>query len=382
MKHYLKKSILSLIVVCHVFNFALAQNDLDVAETVNYINKKFSNSPYMATNQDAWIHSVRVDYNGKIHVTTTHSNINGTANTSDISFFAKDVKFISDSTESSWETGTPRLVYNDYTNLKNLVKNLFEAREVQKAIDIENAFIPKHGKKVSANDKVCFMVVWSPESNLITNNGCPSCKDDFELPVQEATILLSYSYLDNNIVKSFIHLTQLINADKRYTQIEKLSSTGNSIPSLEELEGVTTVLRETTEPLQGTSSNIVPMEKLNSGLYNVPVIINGVLKISFVFDSGASDVSISPDVAFTLVRTGTIRESDFIGTQKYRFADGTTANSNLFLLRELKIGNKTIVNVRASISNSLDAPMLLGQSVLQEFGKFSIDNINHTLTIE
>ena len=128
--------------------------------------------------------------------------------------------------------------------------------------------------------------------------------------------------------------------------------------------------------------NIVKMTKSQSGVFEVPVELNKVLKISFIFDSGASDVSVSPDVALTLIRTGTVEQTDFIGSQVYSFADGSTATSEVFILKEIKIGSHIIKNVRASISNSINAPMLLGQSVLQRLGKFSIDNNNHTLIIE
>jgi hypothetical protein len=47
----------------------------------------------------------------------------------------------------------------------------------------------------------------------------------------------------------------------------------------------------------------------------VPVLTNRVIFLKFVIDSGASDVSIPVDVVATLLRTGTLQESDFIGTQ-------------------------------------------------------------------
>jgi len=51
------------------------------------------------------------------------------------------------------------------------------------------------------------------------------------------------------------------------------------------------------------------------------------------------------------------------------------------MIHKIEIGNKSIENVKASISNSLSAPMLLGQSVLNRFGKVIIDYQNSTLTI-
>ncbi|MFH0894772.1 MAG: hypothetical protein V2A54_10080 [Bacteroidota bacterium] len=41
-----------------------------------------------------------------------------------------------------------------------------------------------------------------------------------------------------------------------------------------------------------TSSSVIKMTKTESGLLEVPVVINGVLKIFFIMDSGASEVSI------------------------------------------------------------------------------------------
>jgi len=51
-------------------------------------------------------------------------------------------------------------------------------------------------------------------------------------------------------------------------------------------------------------------------------------------DGGASEVTIPADVVMTLIRTGTIRASDFIGEQTYRFADGSTVKSRTFRIRE------------------------------------------------
>jgi aspartyl protease family protein len=128
-------------------------------------------------------------------------------------------------------------------------------------------------------------------------------------------------------------------------------------------------------------TNIVPMYK-KGNVYEIPITVNNTLKINFIFDAGASDVSISADVALTLIRTGTVTDKDFIGTQTYRFADGSTAKSKVFILKDLKIGNKNVSNVRATISNSLKAPLLLGQSALNRFGKITIDYKNEVIHFE
>ena len=71
------------------------------------------------------------------------------------------------------------------------------------------------------------------------------------------------------------------------------------------------------------------------------------LMLEFIVDSGASDVSIPADVVRTLIRTGTIKKSDFIGTETYRLADGSAVESGTFIIRSLKVGDRTVTDVRA-----------------------------------
>jgi len=130
------------------------------------------------------------------------------------------------------------------------------------------------------------------------------------------------------------------------------------------------------------SSSVIKMIKRPSGVFEIPVDINGVLKINFILDSGASEVSISSDIASTLIKSRTIKEEDFIGSAVYTFADGSTSRSKRFIIRELKIGNHTLKNITASISSSINAPMLIGQNVLNELGKVTIDYKTNTLFIK
>ena len=122
--------------------------------------------------------------------------------------------------------------------------------------------------------------------------------------------------------------------------------------------------------------------KSQNGIYLVPIKLNNTLTIDFVLDLGASDVSISPDIFLVLYRAGTIDESDFIGAQTYQFADGSTAKSSVFNIKSIKIGDKEIKNVRASINNSLSAPLLLGQSALKKLDSYRIDNYQNLLILE
>ena len=123
----------------------------------------------------------------------------------------------------------------------------------------------------------------------------------------------------------------------------------------------------------------ITMEK-RGGVYVVPVRFNDVITLDAIVDSGASDLSIPADIVSTLVRTKTVTDEDFLGKQTYVLADGSEVPSHQFRIRSLKVGNKTVENVVASIA-SVNATILLGQSFLSKFKSWSVDNEKHTLVL-
>jgi hypothetical protein len=124
----------------------------------------------------------------------------------------------------------------------------------------------------------------------------------------------------------------------------------------------------------------VPLES-EGGTYVVPVLINNAITLNFVVDSGATDVSIPADVVMTLVRTGTLKGDDFIGNQTYALADGSTVPSATFRIKSLTVGNKAVENVTAGIA-PVQGTLLLGQSFLNRFSSWSIDNTKHALVLK
>jgi len=118
----------------------------------------------------------------------------------------------------------------------------------------------------------------------------------------------------------------------------------------------------------------------DGGTFVVPVTINNSLTLKFTVDSGSADVSIPADVVMTLMRIGSVRNSDFLGKRLYRLADGSTTPSNTFRIRTLKVGDYEIENVTGSIAG-VEGGLLLGQSFLRHFKSWSIDNQHHTLIL-
>jgi clan AA aspartic protease (TIGR02281 family) len=137
---------------------------------------------------------------------------------------------------------------------------------------------------------------------------------------------------------------------------------------------------ELRPPLRAENGDRVRMIE-SGGTYHVPVVINDALKLNFIIDSGASDVSIPSDVVLTLIRTGTIKKSDFIGTETYSLADGSAVSSRTFIIRSLKVGDRTVTDVRASMAD-VNGSLLLGQSFLKRFRSWSQDNAAHELVLQ
>jgi len=119
----------------------------------------------------------------------------------------------------------------------------------------------------------------------------------------------------------------------------------------------------------------------NNGVYLVPCKINGT-EMQFIFDTGASDITMSATEAMFLYKQGKLSQDDFIGTQQYQIADGSIHDGTVVQLNSVEIGNRKLTNVRASIVDNMEAPLLLGQSALSKFGKISIDYNRSEITFE
>ena len=66
----------------------------------------------------------------------------------------------------------------------------------------------------------------------------------------------------------------------------------------------------------------------------------------------------------------------------YIMANGSISEGTVINLRKVKIGNKELDNVRASVVYNQQAPLLLGQTVLSRLGKIEIDNSHRVIKIK
>lgn len=118
------------------------------------------------------------------------------------------------------------------------------------------------------------------------------------------------------------------------------------------------------------SQNIIEMQKVNN-VFVIPCKINGV-PMNFIFDTGASDVSISLTEAKFLFKNGLLNDNDIKENQKYTIANGELIEGTKINLKVIEIGDKILENVTATIIHQENSPLLLGQSAISKLGNYSI----------
>jgi clan AA aspartic protease (TIGR02281 family) len=117
-----------------------------------------------------------------------------------------------------------------------------------------------------------------------------------------------------------------------------------------------------------------------NGVYTMPCEVNG-LRLKFIFDTGAGDVSISLTEANFMLKNDYLSKDDLKDSEYYQTANGELVEGTIIILREIKIGNRILNDVKASVVHTQNAPLLLGQSALSKIGKFSFDYSNNTLIL-
>lgn len=128
------------------------------------------------------------------------------------------------------------------------------------------------------------------------------------------------------------------------------------------------------------NSTEVPFKE-EGGVKFVHVKVNGV-GWDMIFDTGCSGTLLSLSEAQYLASKGLLIEEDVLGTTHSQIADGSIVENMVVNLRQVSIitnDGSTIdcYNVKATVSNNINAPLLLGNEVLDEVAyDYTIDNTN------
>jgi clan AA aspartic protease (TIGR02281 family) len=123
----------------------------------------------------------------------------------------------------------------------------------------------------------------------------------------------------------------------------------------------------------------VPFTK-DGNMCMVKCTINN-LPLHFIFDTGASSISMSDVEATFMMKNGYLSSKDVVGKQHFLTADGSVSEGTVLNLRNVNFGGLDLDNIQASVVKNQRAPLLLGQSVMQKLGRIEIDNERRVLKI-
>lgn len=120
----------------------------------------------------------------------------------------------------------------------------------------------------------------------------------------------------------------------------------------------------------------------DNGVKYVQVTVNGV-GLEMIFDTGCSGALISMAEANYLYQKGKLTADDILGVTHSQIADGSIVENMVVNLREVVInGQVACPNVQATVSANINAPLLLGNAVLDRLATITIDNENETLNFK
>lgn len=142
-----------------------------------------------------------------------------------------------------------------------------------------------------------------------------------------------------------------------------------------------TKTESTAAPSEAINSTprVVKMRRDASGLYYIPARVNGQ-EFEFCFDTGASGVHMSLNEALLLQKQGKLSGEDFRGETQLSIADGSVVPGKIVVLKTFEVAGVTLRDVKAYISENMVASLLLGQNVMSQFGSFTMDYNNSTVT--
>lgn len=118
------------------------------------------------------------------------------------------------------------------------------------------------------------------------------------------------------------------------------------------------------------------------GVKYVKVSVNG-FGFDMIFDTGCSCTLISVAEANYLYQKGYLTQDDIIGMTKSQIADGSIVENMVINLKEVILDGKIrCPDVTATVSANNNAPLLLGNEVLNRVAAYAVDNENQTINFK
>jgi hypothetical protein len=110
-------------------------------------------------------------------------------------------------------------------------------------------------------------------------------------------------------------------------------------------------------------------------------IVNGY-SMDFTYIQSTKSLNVSLTFALKMLKDGNITKNDFEGDVTKILAGGTIVDRAAFYIKEIRIGNKTVNDLAATVIHNQETPLLFGENTLKMFGKFKIDKEKSEIVFE
>lgn len=119
--------------------------------------------------------------------------------------------------------------------------------------------------------------------------------------------------------------------------------------------------------------NIVAYRAGDKGEVYVPCILNRYNLIFTLDTRDRNTLNVSLEQALKLLTDGAINRNDFEGDAERILGAGTIVDKAVFNIGELRIGDKIVNNLKATVIHRQTDPLVIGEGVLGQFGEFTIN---------
>jgi len=126
----------------------------------------------------------------------------------------------------------------------------------------------------------------------------------------------------------------------------------------------------------------IPFTTSGSNLLYVKVVVNKDYSRSFIFDTGASGVSINNSLFNTMLNAKAITKKEIIDTTTVIIADGSHVSAKVIVLKSISLGGFEMNNILAFVMPDANAPLLIGQNIFNKFGKITLDYNKKEIVLE
>ncbi len=147
-------------------------------------------------------------------------------------------------------------------------------------------------------------------------------------------------------------------------------------PTIEEIQPTAKV-----DVVVNPAEDIVKYQQGTGEAIIIPSIINGN-STDVTYIASERGLNVSLDFAMKMLKDGAITKNDFEGDVNKILSEGSIVDRAVFYVKEMRIGNKTINDVTATVMHNLTVPAMMGESVLRAFGKFRLDKDKSELIFE